>query len=485
MPARTSLIDIDASDPSVTQAIRRRANRLCLIGALVTATIMALLSTVRIARPGWYSDTQTATPTLDMVAAAVLLVALIVVAIVATNRPAARQSAGHPLLRGAAYGATTVAAIATIGALAAASGTGQVLAPPRAPVVAIVTSAAHVDYRPATMAALHALMDDYQHGGDSDGRWGSSWWTTATTMDALITAEQTTGDRSYVADIEHTYDTNASFGDAQPEPVTVPWGNHYADDSAWWGLAWLHAYQLTGDARMLTAAEGIDDYVASFWDTTCGGGVKWALPIIVSGSQKNAITNETYLQLSAELAVTTHQPLYLTRAQAEWTWLSHSGLIRPDHLVTDHLDDQCRPTSIPLSYTQGPILPGLLALSQATGDRSLLATARTLADASTTYRPLNPSGVLAEPCEQAQRCAGDAEEFKGSYVQALGVLNRALPQRPYSAYLIRQAATIQADDRMVGDLYGTRWAGPPDAPSPVRQATAVSALASTLIGEQR
>lgn len=465
-------------DQRTTQRLHRRANRLCLIGALATATIMALLSTVRIDHPDWYSDTQTATPTLDMVAAAVLLVAVLLVAIVATNRPAARQSAGHPLLRGAAYGATTVAAIATIGALTAASGTGQVLAPPRAPVVAVVTSAAHVDYRPATLAALHALMDDYQHGGDSDGRWGSSWWTTATTMDALITAEQATGDRTYVADIAHTYDTNSGFeGDG--------FRNHFLDDSGWWGLAWLHAYQLTGVPAYLATARDIDQYMAEHWTSTCGGGVEWALPIIVSGAQKNSITNEVYLQLSAELAVTTRQPLYLNRATAEWTWLFHSGLIRPDHLVTDRLDDQCRPTSIPLTYTQGPILPGLLALSQATGDRSLLAEARTLAAASTTYRPLNPGGVLTEPCEQAQRCAGDAEEFKGSFVQALGVLDRAVPDHPYSAYLTRQAATLYADDRMVGDLYGTSFAGPPDAPSPVRQATAVSALTATLIGDQR
>jgi predicted alpha-1,6-mannanase (GH76 family) len=332
------------------------------------------------------------------------------------------------------------------------------------------------DHRPIALNAAKGLMTYWV---PSVARWGSSWWTTATNLDALISVEQRTGDRSYVGDIADLWSANRGYGAHGVDPVDVPFGNHYVDDSAWWGLAWLHAYQLTGDQRYLATAEQIDNLIASYWSGSCGGGVVWAMPIIVSGWQKTAITNETYLQLSAELAVVTRHQLYLGRAVQDWQWFRSSGLIRRDDVITDHLDARCRPTSIPLTYTQGPILAGLVALSQATGDDSYLETAQTLANASTTSRTISRSGILREPCEP-RSCRGDAEEFKGSYVQGLGVLNRALPDRPYTAYLDRQADSVYAHDRMVGSLYGLSWAGPPDVSSPVRQAAVMSLFAATM-----
>lgn len=56
-------------------------------------------------------------------------------------------------------------------------------------------------------------------------------------------------------------------------------------------------------------------------------------------------------------------------------------------------------------------------------------------------------------------CTSNGYSFKGTYVRGLGILNKELPDRPYSAHLDRQAAT---PDRMRADagLTTKRWVGP-------------------------
>lgn len=378
----------------------------------------------------------------------------------------------HPIRRAILAFLGLLTAFTLVGCLAGASGTGETIAPEQAhTVVAALTATGGPDYSATDSAALAALMDSYQVGGASDGRLGESWWATATTLDAVVQQARVSGDRRYLADIAHTYVTNRdAFG---PD-----FKNHYYDDSGWWGLLWIHAYRLTGDARYLASAEDIDQYMADAWTPACGGGVVWAKSIIVSGAQKNSITNEIYLQLSAELAATTHRAAYQVRANAEWAWFRHSGLIRDYDLVTDRLSDDCTPIAVPLTYTQGPVLAGLVALSQVDHDPSLLTEAQKLADASTRSPYLNPGGILREPCEP--HCEGDGEEFKGSFVQPLGDLNRLLPTHPYTAYLDRQVASMLANDQFSGARFGTSFAGPPDVTTPVRQATAVSAITATM-----
>jgi predicted alpha-1,6-mannanase (GH76 family) len=99
------------------------------------------------------------------------------------------------------------------------------------------------------------------------------------------------------------------------------------------------------------------------------------------------------------------------------------------------------------------VLGGLSELYRATGDATLLDTARALATASTTSSALNPSGVLGDIGEE-NSCASDGATFKGPYVRGLAALNRTLPDRPYSAYLDRQADAARTHERNTLDQYG-------------------------------
>jgi predicted alpha-1,6-mannanase (GH76 family) len=453
-----------------TARIHRRANHVLAAAAIILATTLGLLAT-------WRPTRHLSTLTLDWpswpeLATATAITTGVCLAIVATNRPCHRA---RRWIRWTGRAAGLLTALAALGCVIGASGgPGQTITLPAAP----VPPRASIDLHAADLTALHGLMRDYQWTGPSAGRWTSSWWTTALEVDAVARAEMTTRDRSAVPALEHTYATNRRFAGGERDDGSRPdWANHYADDTAWWGVALLDESRLTGEVKFSEAAEVLDNYLAGFWTSTCGGGLRWAVPLLHGGQQKNTITNSVYLELSAGLYAATHQPVYLQRALAEWQWLSRSGLIGRDGLLVDHLTDNCSPAGVAWTYNQGPVLDALTALAATTGQPAYLTEARRLATASTTSARLNPHGILTDPCVG---CGGDVEAFKGPMVAGVASINAALPGHPYTAWLTRQATTAYRHDRMVGDLYGTAWAGPPDTTSPTRQTSALSLITATL-----
>lgn len=301
--------------------------------------------------------------------------------------------------------------------------------------------------RPATRA-IDALVKLY----DADtGLWKTTgWWNSANALTAVIDYMLVTGDRRHEWIIANTYEKNL---DAQGGNFT----NDYIDDTGWWALAWIRAYDLTGDPRYLETAKYDADYMWASRDDVCGGGLVWN----IHQRYKNAVTNELFIKVAASL----HNRIpgdteYLQRALEIWRWFEASGMINAENLVNDGLSSEtCQNNGqTTWTYNQGIILGALTELAWATGDDSYLARARELADASTTSEFLNPQGVLTEPCEPS--CGADGPTFKGVYVRNLGELNAALVGRPYQRYLRHQATESYLHARNRFDQYGLWWAGP-------------------------
>ncbi|MFI0724239.1 glycoside hydrolase family 76 protein [Streptomyces sp. NPDC021224] len=303
-------------------------------------------------------------------------------------------------------------------------------------------------------SSVAVLMQSYDPG---TGRIGSDWWTSAVSLSTVMTYRQATGDGSYDYAISGAFAKNGSFT------------NDYIDDTGWWSLAWLQAYDITGNTAYLNMARTTADYMHSYWDGTCGGGVYWS----TAKTYKASIANELFLAATAGL----HNRIpgdttYLGWATAEWNWFKNTGLI-DGNLVRDGLDASgCGFHTADYTYNQGVILQGLVELDRATGDSSLLDTAQSVATAATQHFSRN--GVLYEGCEP--NCSGDGQAFKGIFARYLRALATATRTTRYDSFLTTTADSILANDTDSSGRQGNSFVGPFALWSPTTQAAAAATL---------
>lgn len=379
----------------------------------------------------------------------------------------------------------------------------------------------------------------------------SRWWNSANAITALIDYMTLTGDRSYLEPVVANTFARAP-GTHRPvlaRRMSPAWPflrlsrgayagfrNAFYDDEGWWALAWLDAYDLTGDGRYLAAANDIFLDMAAGWDDQWGGGIYWSkydgrpdsagagpVPRGWAGGYKNAIANELFIAVAAGLGLryrghpagpglaTTEQPDYQDWARRGWAWFSSAppagvammnaaGLINDSpnqHGVNDNSQSVW-------SYNQGVILSGLRELAELTGDQAYLNQAEQIADAfiKNPWRPhkvpggqgqqAHPSesgvidGILHEHndcgpggCSPARPPGVDTTMFKGIFVRHLARLYRKTGKPDYQQFITANARSALAHMNEQ-HLFGSNWSAPVDAADFVRQTAGLDLINAAL-----
>jgi predicted alpha-1,6-mannanase (GH76 family) len=343
---------------------------------------------------------------------------------------------------------------------------------------------------------ISVLQKQWYNAGS--GLW-DGWWNSANSVTVLAEFSVITGSKKYLPVLANTYSRNIGgqqyggtvggvrnvvddiFGDAEHVVGRHTGGflNDYYDDEGWWALAWVEAYDATGNKAYLKTAQNIFNDMTGGWSDYCGGGLYWNK----SRKGKNAIPNELFLAVAAQLALRTSdartRSLYVKWAQKEWLWFSHSGMINSQHLVNDRLDAQCKNDHKPeFTYNQGVIVGGLTTLWGLTRDPALLTEANAIATA-TIKNKTDKNLILHEPFEP--NLSVDLQQFKGIFMRNLFQLYVASPQPLYASFLAANANSIWNHDRNSSDEFGPVWSGSSVKPTAATQTSADDALLAALV----
>ncbi|KAF9895270.1 hypothetical protein FE257_000173 [Aspergillus nanangensis] len=347
-------------------------------------------------------------------------------------------------------------------------------------------------YQAHAKAGVETLQGWYNK---STGLWDTAgWWVSANCMTAL--ADMTELDSSMLESSTSVFENTLSRAPAyKSQPVlrimspdqqldtgktvhganegsSTDFINGFYDDEGWWALGFIKAYDVTHDAKYLTAATRIFEDMTTGWGATCGG-VWWDK----AHTANAAIANEIFLSTAAHLArrVPGKKGYYLHWAEKEWEWFRDSGLINDQDTINDGLDlASCRNNGETVwSYNQGVILGGLVELSRATYDTSMIETAHKIATGA--IKALSDgNGVLHESCDPD--CTGDGTQFKGIFMRNLQRLQEESPRDYIRDFLRRNADSIWENDRGDGNKFGAAFAGPYATANASTQSAASDAL---------
>jgi Glycosyl hydrolase family 76 len=350
------------------------------------------------------------------------------------------------------------------------------------------------------------------------GLWAAASWQSAQALRALVRYLQQTADTqaAYQDLIARTYQANIR------QPVGSSATGAPADQTVWWGLAWVQAarYELydhhdrPAAARYLTAAAADASAVAAQSHACPGPGVSSG-----PSAPPQTLATAASIQLAAQLGTLSNAGRrldvpaqgrhWLANAELRLAWLQASGLADPASGQTRAgLSAACRPTGPASIATQGMLAEALVTLGAATRD-----TADFNAAASFINYALMPAsglvghGVLQEPCENEPGLCTDGHggyaqgANKGLLTDAIADWTRATGSTAYTGFLATQAHAVLANAAGGGRAathcqtpatcqIGFYWsrrplpAAGPLAATPATQAAGLGALSDALSAAQ-
>ncbi|MCC3376861.1 glycoside hydrolase family 76 protein [Cohnella sp. REN36] len=305
-----------------------------------------------------------------------------------------------------------------------------------------------------------------------------NYWWMAHAADALTDGYQRTGDARYGERLADLYDgllaRNAGV-----------WPNDYYDDMAWMGLAWLRAFDATGEERYKEAALTLWADIRGGWNDEMGGGIAWRKE---QTDYKNTPANAPSAILAARLYERFGNAEDLDWAKRIYEWETKTLVDPETGFVWDGINrtgDGEIDKAWQFSYNQGVYIGASVELYRATKEASYLEAARRTASVAAETLAGGPEGLLPSEGD------GDGALFKGVFVRYLGELiaedgdsaswAKLLSANAESLWADGRApapeggesgdATASATARKAGDpaaeagskaLFGPSWAQPPE-----------------------
>ncbi|WP_244163082.1 glycoside hydrolase family 76 protein [Paenibacillus pectinilyticus] len=276
------------------------------------------------------------------------------------------------------------------------------------------------------------------------------WWQ-AHGVDTLVDAYERTGDsetKNYLAKMfQGILDRNGGV-----------WPNDFYDDMEWLALAWLRAYDATGEESYKQAAVLLWEDIKTGWNEEQGGGIAWRKPQL---DYKNTPANAPAVILAARLYQQFGDADDLAWAKKIYDW-QKANLVDPDTgFVWDGKNregDGKIDKSWEFTYCQGVYIGAGVELYRATGDKSYLADAERTAHASKLRLTSPITGML--PSESN----GDGGLFKGIFVRYLAELVRVDPsQRESLDVLLTNASSLWTYGRdEQRQMFSKSWASTPE-----------------------
>lgn len=232
--------------------------------------------------------------------------------------------------------------------------------------------------------------------------------------------------------------------------------NDYYDDEGWWLLAWVEAYNQTGNKQYLDMAKYIFEDMASSWDDTCGGGIYWKKP----NQYKNAIANNLFALSAARLYGATGDEKYKQWLLDDAKWFLQSGMIAEDGMVYDGTRE-CKPRGASYTYNHGVAMAWLAELYLLTDNQQYIDTAMLIADAA-IKNLVSEDGILKEGREPDD-LGNDGVQFKGIFIRHLGFLYEVTGEPRYRDFILKNATSvIENSYSPEHKSFGSFWTGPFD-----------------------
>ncbi len=277
------------------------------------------------------------------------------------------------------------------------------------------------------------------------------WWQ-AHAFDVLVDGYTRTGDEAYVEKMSALYE-----GILTRNAGVLP--NEFYDDMEWLAIAFLRAYDATGQEKFKAAAIVLWEDIKTGWNEHSGGGIAWKKTQL---DYKNTPANAPAVILAARLYQRFGNAEDLEWAKRIYEW-QKANLVDPDSgFVWDGMNrtgDGMIDKAWEFTYCQGVYIGAGVELFRATKDQVYLQDAIRSAGASVTRLTSPITGMLPDEDK------GDGGLFKGIYVRYMSEL---IAQDPSQLTLIdmlkKNANTLWSDGRAEDQvLFSGSWKSKPEA----------------------